>query len=96
MPDAKFEFGSFFYFWRYDVTKFKSEEENKSSNSDIYSRKVDLTFKKLVFMSRIVLLDSKLAPHDNFSNFQVEENFSIFKIFAGGLHAKGAAATPHD
>ena len=26
--------------------------------------------KKRVFMSRIVLLDSKLTPHVNFSNFQ--------------------------
>ena len=26
-------------------------------------------------MSRIILLDPKLTPHVNFSNFQAEENF---------------------
>ena len=48
------------------VTKFPSEKGNKLSNSA-----------KLVFMSRIVPLDSKLTPNVNFSNFQVEENFFI-------------------
>ena len=32
-------------------------------------------------MSRIVVLDPKLTPHVNFSNFQAEENFFIFKIY---------------
>ena len=44
-----------------------------------------LSLKKIVFMSRIVLLDPKLPPppplHVNFSNFQVEENFSFCKFW---------------
>ena len=43
-------------------------------------------------MSRIVLLDPKLTPHVNFSNFQAEENFFIFKIL-GRIYEKRAAAT---
>ena len=74
---AKFEADSSSSF---GVTKFPSEEGNKSSNLAIYPRKTGLTFKKWVFMSRIVLLDSKLTPHVNFSNFQAEEKFFIFKI----------------
>ena len=31
--------------------------------------------------SRIFVLDPKLTPHVNFSNFQAEKNFVIFKIF---------------
>ena len=57
------------------VTKFPSEEGNKSSNSAIYTRKMGLALKKLVFMSRSVLPDPKLTPpppppNFNFSNFQ--------------------------
>ena len=44
-------------------------------------------------MSLYVLLDPKLAPYVNFSNFQVEENFSFCK-FLGRLDEKRAAATP--
>ena len=42
--------------------KFPSEEGNKSTNSDIYPRKVDLTLRKMIFESRIVFLDQKLTP----------------------------------
>ena len=49
-------------FWRFDVTKFPSQEGNESSNSDIYSRKMGLTLRKRVFMSKIVLFDPKLTP----------------------------------
>ena len=84
ITDAKFECASFFYFWRYDVTNFPSEEGNESSNLAIYPLKLGLTFEKLVFISRIVLLYLKLTPHVNFSNFQAEENFS-FCTFLGPL-----------
>ena len=40
-------------------------------------------------MSIIVLLDAELTPNVNFSNFQEEENFFIFKIW----DEKRAAAT---
>ena len=43
-------------------------------------------------MSRIVLLDLKLTPHVNFSNFQVEEKFSSCKLLER-LDEKRAAAT---
>ena len=62
IPDAKFETDSSFNFGDNDVTKFPSKEGNKSSNSAIYPRKTGLTFKKMSFMSRIVLLDPKLTP----------------------------------
>ena len=39
--DAKFEDASF-QFWRYDVTKFPSEEGNESSNSAMYPQKTGL------------------------------------------------------
>ena len=44
-------------------------------------------------MSGIVLPDPKWTPHVNFSNCQVEENFS-FCNFLGRLDEKRAAATP--
>ena len=44
-------------------------------------------------MSRIVLLDTKLTPHVNFSNFQAEENVFIFKLL-GRLDKKRVAGTP--
>ena len=44
------------------VTKFALEKGNKSSDSAIYPQKMGLALKKLVFMSRIVLLDPKLTP----------------------------------
>ena len=66
------------------VTKFPSEKGNKSLNSAIYPQKMGLALKKLVFMSRIILLDPKLTPppNVNFSNFQAEENFFILINFA--------------
>ena len=61
----------------------------------IYPWKTGLTFKKWVFMSRIVLLDPNLppSPNVNFRNFQAEEIFSLSK-FLGCLDEKRAAATP--
>ena len=46
IPDAKFEPDNSSSFGDTDVTKFPSEEGNKSSNSAIYPRKTCLTFKK--------------------------------------------------
>ena len=44
------------------VTKFPSEKGNKPSDSAIYPRKMGLALTKLVFMTRIILLDPKLTP----------------------------------
>ena len=61
--------------------KLSLSKENKSSNSDIYPLEMGLIFfKNEIFMSRRVLCNPKLPPV-NFSNFQAEENFSVFKIF---------------
>ena len=81
IPDAKFEADSSFSFGDMTSQKFPSEEGNESSNSTIYPRKTGLTLKNWVFMSRFVLLDPKLTPHVNFSNFHAEENFFTFQIF---------------
>ena len=57
----KFECSSSSRFEIY-VTKFHSKKRNESSNSAIYLCKMGSTLTKLVFMSRIVLLDQKLTP----------------------------------
>ena len=87
IPDVKFEVDS------YDVTKFFSKEGNESSDSTIYPRKTDLTLKKRVFMSRIVLLDPKLTPMSILTIFKQRKIFS-FSTFLGCLNDERAAATP--
>ena len=64
-------------------TKFPTEEGDESSNSKFGCLPPENGFnlKKMSFMSRVVILHPKLTPHVNFSNFQAEENFLIFKIF---------------
>ena len=47
----------------------------------IFTLENGFNFEKLSFMSRFVLFDPKLNPHVNFSNFEAEESFLIFKIF---------------
>ena len=84
IPDAKFQSGS---------SSNLEIRHHKSSNPAIYPRKMSLTFKKIVFMSRIVLLDPKLTPMSIFSNFQAKENF-LFCKFLGRLDERRAAATP--
>ena len=49
IPDAKFETDSSASFGNMTSQDFSAEEENKSSNSAIYPRKTDLTFKKMRF-----------------------------------------------
>ena len=51
--------------------------------------------KKLVFMSRIVLLDPKLTPPPcQFQQFSTREKFCLFPQFLGRLNEKREAATP--
>ena len=45
-------------------------------------------------MSRIVLLDPKLIPHVNFSNFQAEENFFHFVNFSDASMSKEQQQPP--
>ena len=64
------------------VTKFPSEEGNKSSSSAIYPRETGLTFKEWVFMSRIVLLDPKSTPlPSQFQQFSSGGKFFHFVNF---------------
>ena len=83
IPDAKFEANSSFSFGNMTSQNFPQKKGTTSSDLTVYPRKTGLTLKKRVFMSLIVLLDPKLTPHVNFNNFQAEEKFFIFKIFAG-------------
>ena len=73
--DAKFDADRSSSFGKITSQTFPQKKGNESSNSAIYPRKTGLTLKKLVLMSRIVLLDLKLTPIVNFSNLQAEENF---------------------
>ena len=58
------------------------QEENESLNSDIYPRKMDFTFgENESSCPAIILFHPRLSPHGNFSSFQADENFFIFKIF---------------
>ena len=77
MPDAKFESGSVSSFGDMISPNFPLKTGNESSNSYIYPRKMGLTLKELVFMSRIVLLDPKLTPCQ-FQQFSSRgKNFSL-------------------
>ena len=74
----------------YDITRFPSQEGNKSSLSDIDPRKMGLTFNEFLcpeYSSR-----PKIVPHVYFSNFRAEEKFSFLKFFRC-LDEKRAAAT---
>ena len=60
IPDAKFEFDSSFSFG--DMTSQNFPQKKGTSHPiRLYPRKMGLTLKKRVFMSRIVLLDPKLT-----------------------------------
>ena len=73
IPDAKFESGSSFSFG--DMTS-QNFGDMTSSNSTIYSRKTGSALKKISFYVQNRSSRPKIDPHVNFSNFQVEENFS--------------------
>ena len=79
MPDAKIELGSFSSFGNM-MSQIFPVKKGTSDQIRIPGKCV-LSSRNLVFMSRIVLLGPKLTSHVNFSNFQVEENFFLFKIF---------------
>ena len=75
IPDAKFEFSSSSAF-----------RDVKGTSNQIWLftpgyllQENGSNLKKRVFMSRIGLLDPKLTPRGNFSNFQAEKNVFIFK-----------------
>ena len=81
IPHAKLEADSSSSFGDMTSQNFPWKKGTSHQIRLFTSRKTGLTFKKWVFMSGIVLLDPKLTHHVNFSNFQAEEKFLIFKIF---------------
>ena len=91
IPDAKFESGSSPSFGDMTSQNFL-RKKGMSHQIRLFTPENGFNFKNMIFMSRIVLLDPKLTPHVNFSNFQAEENFFIFKLL-GRLDENRAAAT---
>ena len=93
IPDAKFEADSSSSFGDMTPQNF-FRKKGMSHQIRLFSpRKMGLTLKKWVFMSRIVLLDPELTPHVNLKTFQTEEIFFIFKIF-GTSHWEKSSNTP--
>ena len=81
IPHEKFEADSFSSIG-YMTSQNLPQNKGTSHQIRLFTPgKRDLTFKKWVFMSRIVLLNPKLTPNVSFSSFQAEENFFVFKIF---------------
>ena len=80
IPDAKFEADSSFSFGDMTSQNFP-RKKGTSHQIRLFTPENGFNFKKLGFMSRFVLLDPKLTPHVNFSNFHVEENFFHFPNF---------------
>ena len=89
IPDAKFESGSSSSFGDMTSQNF-SWKKGTSHQIQLFTPGKWI---KLLKMSFYVILDPKLIPQVNFSNFQVEESFSFCK-FLGRLNEKRAAATP--
>ena len=94
IPDAKCEADSSSTFGDMTSQNFPRKKGNESSNSAIYPREMGLTFKKMSFYVQNRSSRPKIdPPHVNFSNFQTEEFFFIFKIL-GRFDEKRAAAIP--
>ena len=93
MPDARFEFGSLVIFG--DMTSQNlSLKKETSHRIRLFTPGKWVSFLKSEFyMCRIILLDPKLTPYVNFSNFQAKEIFS-FPKFLRRLDEKRAAPTP--
>ena len=75
-PDAKFKSGSFSIFGDMMSQNFSLKKGTSHQIRNTYPQKMGLTFKKLVFMSRIVLLDPLPT-----CQFQQRKKFFIFKSF---------------
>ena len=76
--------------------KCPSEKGNKSLNSAIYPWKMGLALKKIVFMSRIVLLDPELTPPPKcqFQQFPSRGKFFHFVNFLDLLMRKEQQQPP--
>ena len=82
IPDAKFEADSSSSFGDMTSQNFPRKKGTGHQIRLFLLPESGFDIKKGVFIFRIVLLDPKLTPYGNFSNFQAKENqFFIFKIF---------------
>ena len=88
--DAKFEADSSFSFRDITSQNFPQKKGNSSNSDFFYPLKTGLILENNEFLR---LLNPKLSPHVNSSNFQAEETFSFSK-FSGLLDEKRAAAAP--
>ena len=79
MPDAKFEPGSFLFLEirRHKISLSRTERVIEFG----YLPPENGIFQKMNFYIQNRSSQPKIDPHDNFSNFQAEENVFIFKIF---------------
>ena len=74
IPGEKFECGNFSSFG--DMTsQIFPQKKGRVVKFGYLPPENGFNFKKLFFMSRIVLFDPKFTPQVNFSNFQVGEIF---------------------
>ena len=94
MPDAKFESGSFSIFGDMTSQNFYLKKGTSHQISYIYPRKMGLTLKKLVFMSKIVRLDPKLTPTSISAIFNQRKFLSFSKLFRRLDEERAAAANP--
>ena len=94
MPDAKFESGSFSSFG--DMTSQKFPLKRGTVIKFRYlPPEMDLSLKKMSFMPRFVLFDSKLTPPSmSISAIFKRRKIFSFSKFLGRLDEKRAAATP--
>ena len=80
MPDAKFDSGRLSSSG--DMTgKFSLSRREQVIRFGYLPQENGFNFKKKEFSCPESSFRPKIDPHVNFSNFQAEENFFIFKIF---------------
>ena len=80
IPDARFESGSSSNFEDMTSQNFPQKKEQVIEFGYL-SPENRLNFKKISFYVQNRSSSPKVDPHVNFSNFQAEEMFFIFKIF---------------
>ena len=94
IPDAKFESSSSSSFGDMTSQNFPQKKGTSHQIQLFTPGKWVLLKKEMSFMSIIYLLDPKLIPHVNFSNFQGEEIFSFCKILECPNEKRAAATLP--
>ena len=80
MPDPKFESGSFSSFGAM-MSQIFPLKRGTNHKIRIFAARNGFNFEKLNFYVQNRSFRPKVDSHVNFSNFQAEVNFFIFKIF---------------